>query len=246
MRVSSLLVIGLGFAPLTSSPPMAQTAPVPPSPRAVVQAAITALDAGRWEAVPPLVDPAELERFRRKQLRWMRDLQSERKMQAVGDTTMRFVNPDVPAAVVEYFERQNQERLAHEPGATFAGVASMAELERLSALEMLARFLRAHAQRYVSIPKRGEADEARPAPPQFREIRRIIGELPEGDSLVHILYRHRVQIDGKPEGRETVLVATTRRTSQGWRLLLGSELFGVADAFPDVPEPETGTAGGSE
>jgi hypothetical protein len=226
---------------------MVQTAPVPSSPRAVVQAAITALEARQWEAVPPLVDPAELERFRRKWLWWSRSMESERTRQAAGETAVHYVNPDLPPAVVDYYERLSEEQAAREPGATFAGVRSIAELERLSASEMLAQFLEAHAQRYVDVPGPGDPPTARAAPPQFREVRRIIGELPEGDSLVHVLYRHRLEVNGKSEGPEVVVAATTRRTPQGWRLLLNSELFSVADAGPDVSESELehGAGGGT-
>ena len=236
MRVSFLLPLGL--ATLTPAPLMAQTAPAASSPRAVVQAAITALDEGRWEAVPPLVDAAELERFRRKRLWSLRDLELHQRKVAAGETTMRFVNPDVPAAVREWFDKQSEEHAAREPRATFAGVTSIAELERLSAPEMLARFLQAHAKRYVDVSGPGETQAPRSAPPQLREIRRIIGELPERESLVHVLYRYHLERDGKPETPEQVLVATTRRIPQGWRLLLNSELFSVADAGPDVSESE--------
>ena len=248
MRVSFLLILGLGLATLNPAPLMAQTAPAASSPRAVAQAAISALDAGRWEAVPPLVDPAELERFRRKRLWWMRMMEAERKKLASGEISMRFVNPDVPPAVREWFDKQSEEHAVREPGATFAGVTSMAELERLSAPEMLARFLQAREHRYVGDPWPGDTATHLVTLRNLREVRRIIGELSEGDSLVHILYRHHLERDGKPDGPEQVLVTTTRRTPQGWRLLLNSELFSVADAGPDVSESElkNSTGGGTD
>lgn len=238
MHISSWLVLGLGLATLTPAPLMAQTAPVPSSPSAVVQAAITALDSGHWEAVPPLVDPAELEHFRRKQLLRLRMMESERRKRAAGETTVRFVNPDVPAAVVEYFERWSEESEAREPEASFAGVTSMMEFERLSAAEMLARFLQAHAQRYVDIPGPGDTATRPSTSSALRDIRRIVGEAPEGDSLVDVLYRHHLAREGKSDSPERVLVVTTRHTPEGWRLLLGSELFSVADAGWDVSEAE--------
>lgn len=198
---------------------------------AVVRTVFEELDARRWSTAAALVHPATLERFRARQL------QNARSWERYQNEPQRY-DPEMPPEVVAWFEKRRQELEEHwgtPAHYAFARVASIEELEALSAEELFVRHLQWLDPREQL--DRGLAVDGSPALPEeetremveeLRPQRTVVGAVLEDDSTVHVVYRTRIR--GAP-GRHggSPAVVTVRRTPEGWRLWTGSAdgvLFG--------------------
>lgn len=178
------------------------------APAEVVRQAFAALSDGRWSDVPAYVDSVALVEFRRQQLQrvWAMDRSTARP---------RHVNPDLPACVAEYYERQEQR--AAPPALrrqSLLGAASVEELERLTPAQMLTRWLEMRADGAARAP----ADSAAPRPARRHEERTVVGAVQEDDSTAYVVYRVRTYfgpVSTLPENAN--LLRLVRRHGQ-WKL----------------------------
>jgi hypothetical protein len=97
--------------------------------------------------------------------------------------------------------------------AMFAPAKSYAEIEKLPAERVYALYLAAVMKRVGSA-----------GPLQVSNA--VLGEVPEGDSLVHVVYRQRVRSGSA--GANNVAVLTLRRTPGGWKVMLDAGQTGAA------------------
>lgn len=96
--------------------------------------------------------------------------------------------------------------------AMFAPAKTYAEIQKLPAERVYALYLGAVMRRVGSA-----------GPLQVTNT--ILGEVPEGDSLVHVVYRQRVRSGSS--GANNVAVLTLRRTPGGWKVVLDAGQAGM-------------------
>lgn len=184
-------------------------------PAEVALQAFAALSDGRWRDVPAYVDSVALVDFRRRRLQqaWAMDRASSQP---------RHVNPDLPACVAEYYERQ--ERHAAPPEIrrqTLLGLGSVEELERLTPAEMLARTLETSSPDW-----RVRRDTTSRAPSRPRQERTVIGAVQEGDGAAYVVYRVRTYYGPVSTAPENAgLLQLVRRGGQ-WKLASPDQLIG--------------------
>lgn len=99
--------------------------------------------------------------------------------------------------------------------AMFAPAKTYAEIEKLPAERIYALYLGAVMRRVGSA-----------GPLQVTNT--VLGEVPEGDSLVHVVYRQRVRSGSS--GANNVAVLTLRRTPGGWKVVLEAGQAGMGAA----------------
>lgn len=97
--------------------------------------------------------------------------------------------------------------------AMFAPAKTYAEIEKLPAERVFALYLGAVMKRV------GNA-----GPLQVSNT--VLGEVPEGDSLVHVVYRQRVKSGAS--GANNVALLTLRRTPGGWKVALDAAQTGMS------------------
>ena len=214
------------FAVLLLALPMGtQPMPQPQSTEALRVAAevIAAYEAKQWARVAQLTHPQALAEFQSEHLTRARQWQSFPVAMEVPDSIM-------PPEVAKYFDDMRTRVLSEHgnPGLFgFAGVDSIADLERMSPEELLVSYLEGHDPK----PEQYDGGEV----PSSR--RTILGSVSEGDSATHVLYRVRTTVEGF-SGTERVLVLTLRRSNGIWRILLNDDIgdAGSIQAFTLPPE----------
>lgn len=204
-----------------------------PAAAAVVQEAFDEIRAMRWENVTHLVHPVALARFRSFRLEQARDRE---RLRGTPEEPRR--EPGMPDAVAAWFEERRRYREAEDVSwlsREFAGVATVEQLEALTAEEMLARWLEATDAR-ASLSRELEASgldvgidavaESLPV-----EVREVIGAVEDSEATAQVVYRTR--IDHAPSDSDTrIAVATVRRDDDGaWRLWSTWKDYGLFDAF---------------
>ena len=97
--------------------------------------------------------------------------------------------------------------------AMFAPAKTYAEIEKLPAERVYALYLGAVMKRVGSA-----------GPLQVTNT--LLGEVAEGDSLVHVVYRQRVR--SSSSGANNVAVLTLRRTPGGWKVVLDAGQAGMS------------------
>jgi hypothetical protein len=189
----------LAFAGILGSHAQRVSAQDPASaePSAVVRTAFLAYEARRWNEFAALVHPDALTEFRSQQL-------TMAEMWEAHSTELN----------------EARQRSKTDPGLgnpilrLFAGVKTLAELRALSQQAFLARYLEARS------PKANPRDPDYQPPTATRDI---IGDVPETQDLVHVVYR--VRTDVARYGRtESIEVIPVKRAASGWELMLNPEL----------------------
>lgn len=103
--------------------------------------------------------------------------------------------------------------------AMFAPAKSYEEIEKIPSERLFALYLGAVMKRVASA-----------GPLQIQNT--ILGEVPEGDSLVHVVYRQRVKSGASSANNVTLL--SLRRTPGGWKVVLEAGQLGMG-APPQGP-----------
>jgi hypothetical protein len=167
-----------------------------PEANAVVRTAFLAYEARRWDEFAAVVHPDALTEFRSQQLTmaemWEAHFAELNEARQRSKTDSSLGNPIL--------------RL-------FARVKTLAELRALSQQAFLARYLEARS------PKANPRDPDYQPPTATREI---IGEVPETQDLVHVVYR--VRTVGRYGRTESIEVIPVKRAAIGWQLMLNPEL----------------------
>lgn len=144
------------------------------------------------------------------------------------------------AAELPRWRRVTLSMLRHieqQPGADRAlaewGAGDAAQLELLPDEELFGRWMQAFSLQARSRMAFGPAE-----PPPAPTVRRVVlGSVPEGDDLAHVVYR---EIVGS--GR-ALRIVTLRRTADGWKMGVDHDLLGVASFHFGPPQSEPrGTA----
>jgi hypothetical protein len=166
---------------------------------------LQAYEAKDWTTAAKQVHDTALAQFREMQLAMAQAWEERPTLAGERDPTM-------PAEVAAYFDSVHTDRgnpLLH----FFPRVSTLAELRALTPTEFLARFMEGND------PKPENYDDHRP--PVF--TREVIGAVPEGDSLAHVVYRIHSDM-GRGGQTQEVEVMTVRRANRGWRALLNRDI----------------------
>lgn len=184
-------------------------------PVAVVETAIDAFRREAWDDVPPLCHPASLGAFKAQQVR---QYDPGRRQPAFTVEEMLRFDPDMPRAVAEYNVAQRDRFLREwrDPARALEGITSVEAVRAASPAELFAAWLRAHApSREVerAARERGIAAEAvapamAAARDQFRFI--VLGAVPDGLHVAHVLYRNAPARDDDASGE-------ARAALEAWR-----------------------------
>jgi len=171
-----------------------------------------ALDKGDWMIVAELTDPGCLREFADDRLEHARAVEggSDSRMLAGGP-------PDAPPEVRTCFaERAGRAFPKSSLPEEFAGVATVAALEKLKPSELAAKALQGLFGMAVS-----DSD------------RTWLGVVDEGAEYAHALYRFRFHADPDLEG--SVGILSMRRNSTGWGVLWnGQGPFGLPGFGPNM------------
>ncbi len=198
--------------------------PQPAAPEAAAQALFAAVSESRWLDAARLVHPEALTRFREQKLTQMHSYRQAKPMTAED---YRRQEPEMPEAVAEYMVKRINEaikkpnsRITYE----FAGVSSVAEFEKLSAEEVMARWFQAQDPAYKleqAIRESGRElppEAATQTPPRIE--RTILGTTPgqQADSVAYVVHRT-TWLHGEERAPHAPLgVLVVRRTAAGWRV----------------------------
>ncbi len=181
----------------------------PEDPVSVARAALAAYEAKDWGRVAQLTHPEALAQLRETHLGLARAWEAHPAITAVRDST-------IPEEVAKYFDEMRGRMVAEHGNPAihgFAGVRSVADLERLSPEAFLVSYLEGHD------PKPENYDDGKP-PVQTRTT---VGAVFESDSVVHVVYRIHTDV-GQFGETEQVDVLTVRWMPRGWRVMLNQDL----------------------
>jgi Arc/MetJ-type ribon-helix-helix transcriptional regulator len=213
----------------------------------VVQAAVAALEAERWEDVLPLVRPEAVKALRETRVRWMEasEMRSARTPEQV-----QAEQPWLPREVAAYYAEQDQQHAA--TGLPMAGaewgVSSAGELKALSPDEFFVRFLSAASP----AAKLRAAIAVSPKPPkdlagalasaaalnQRRWV--VLGEVAEGNRQAHVIFRELSggeQYDAEAPAGD-VRVTTLDHVEGRWWLRIDHTLLESPPAYSFVWAPD--------
>jgi hypothetical protein len=200
-----------------------------------------ALSAEAWPRAADLFEPEHVADWFRDQLRSI-----PQEQPSITAEQLRRGDPEMPLEVAEYYvARMRRQRSRRTPEGEFAGVDSWAELSKLTPVEAFARFLEARDPRtqfanavrnlHPEKPPPGEGNRA-----SFQYA--VLGAVPEGDDLCHVVYRRRWSRGEEHPGELGLL--TCRRSAPGWRMQITDEWmmtwtnFGFAVGAGEEPGPD--------
>jgi hypothetical protein len=178
----------------------------------------SAFEGADWPTVIALLDPADVLSFRDRELAVLTD-----RTEAVLDARSAG-RPMQGFASRAILDPERLARLGSEPQEAFPGGATLSDLAALSPVDFLATCMEAGlaaARRLRDRAKeRGFRDEAG----DFSSPdRRVIGVLPEGTILAHVLYRWEgAKADPHPT---RVDMRTVRLIDGEWRVCMDNELY---------------------
>jgi hypothetical protein len=197
-----------------------------------------ALAEGDWQTVGLALDPKDVATFRDRELAVLVDraaivAQARRQGQEVTSwSSMAVLDPE---RLTEF---------GSEPQVPFPGAPTLAELASLEPMQFLLACAEAHAagaERLSALAHaRGLAKDEEQLHAQHCQV---IGELPEGDELVHVLYRSTPLDQDHPT---EVHIRTLRYVDGKWRVCLDHELYMhlspmfAFHAFDEPLQPELG------
>ena len=181
-------------------------------PVAVVRALFEAYEAKQWRQAAELVDEKALAHFQVILLALAQTWEMSPNFQQQADETL-------PPEVAAYFDSVRSRTLREHGNPLlyyFPGVATLAELQDLPPGELLARWMDGNDLK----PESYDDNQ----PPVFR--RAVIGVVPEGDELAHVVYRIHTDA-GKMEATQEAEVMTVRHSAQRWRVLMNRDIGGL-------------------
>jgi hypothetical protein len=238
-------VFGVVFACLVffSDAALGQTPEQPLlSPAAVADSFLSRIARKEFRRAVELVDSASLEEFKRTSIASLRLQDSVEKMPVPRRT-------DVPPAVAAYFEAQAARyRLVAGPEVERQfGVRTVADVERMSAAEVFARWLESEhpdTQMRQALRAQGRDSLAGVILPMIGLPRSptVLGAVTISDSLAYVLFQEMSrQLQSLEPG-----VLPLRRTAAGWRVpAAGAEsairggmcsiAFSLVETEPEVP-----------
>jgi len=179
--------------------------PPPQSPDAAVAAVFEAMASKNWQRVAALADPEFLAQFREKQL-----VYAEADRIAKVNRKKNEQQYGLPKCVQKYFESQD----ANFTESFLKGFAGVKTVEQLAALSPPALFAS-----WLAGGEHVRKEEGKNVPPTSRTI---LGQVPEGDTLAHVVYRITPPPPTQPEAALQML--TVRRENDGWRVLPNEDI----------------------
>jgi len=203
-----LLALALPFAAVAR-------AQAPASPQAVVEESFGALAAKNWDAVAGLAAPQFLDQFRQKQLFYAEDDERQRMEKKK--------NPDsygLPKCVQKYFESQ-QGNFSKRFLENFAGVDNLLQLEVLTPAQFFAAWLAG--------TKNLKAEDQAAGPRIVIPSRTVFGEVLEGDSVAHVLYKRLPAAPGDPD--QGIKLITLRRYDGVWKIYPNDDMILAGRSF---------------
>lgn len=202
------------------------------SPGIVARRLFRALADERWLDAVALVDPAVV----RKHFEWWVQHLAAHKRQAEVDVSSfagELPNREEAQQSRPRIVRLMTKRAGVPPGSGEPiGVESLADLERLTPAEVMARAASfRHAEWVRRVSARTAATDA-DSPPAVESDRSsfvcllnvAIGETQEFDDLAHVLYRRLLQRGDRTHLLDPIGVLSFRRTPDGWRAVTLDEL----------------------
>jgi len=185
------------------------------TPREVVQESFAALSGRDWDAVAGFSSPQFLDQFRQKQLFYAEDDERQRMEKKK--------NPDsygLPKCVQKYFESQ-QGNFSKRFLENFAGVDNLLQLEVLTPAQFFAAWL--------SGTKNLKSEDLAAGPRIVIPTRTIFGEVFEGDSVAHVLYRRNPSPPGDPD--QGIKLITLRRYDGVWKIYPNDDMILAGRSF---------------
>jgi hypothetical protein len=201
LRVRRVVAMGVPALLLIARASDAQEAPGAATPRAAVEAAFDAVQSKAWPRVAALSDPEFLARFREQQL-----VYAEAEKIARQNRKSKKEQYGLPKCVQKYFESQ-ESHFTESFLKGFAGVKSVEQLAQLTPAALFASWL-------AGSEKVEKSDENKALPPTTRTI---LGDVVEGDSLAHVIYR--VVPTPPTEPQKTVEMIDVRHVDGSWRIV---------------------------
>src|SRR6266567_3875588 len=213
---------GLVFAILLA---MQSHLPAQRSPAQTVQTALDAAARRDWGGLAALVHPDALDSLRQESLGLMILMAEERQ---AGEEASGGYNPG------EVVIGQHLSRVGHERAAPFLHSPTLGQLAALPAADFFVRWCEAV---YGPGPQRDEVREV------VGLERRMIGEVTEGDTLAHVLYRresrHVDMSELKIDVPGRVMMMPLKRVDGRWLQLLNDDLGWAVDFMGTLhPAPE--------
>lgn len=201
--------------------PVALTAQQPPARNleeqavAAARAAFSALDQQRWSDVAAQVDSTALARFRHQALQ---------RAWSMSDYASRAPRPDpnLPACVADYLKQHEVVAPAVPPAMSkeqLLGLDSADELERLTPLALLARYLE----------WKDEAVRMRrmnPSVPTPRTTRTVLGAVLAGDSSAFVVYSQATYYGLNTGGSDRASLLQLVRRGAAWKIASPEALTG--------------------
>lgn len=191
------------------------TAQAPAGPRVVVAEAFEALAAKNWDAVAGYSSPQFLEEFRQKQLFYAED--DERQRLEKNKTPDSY---GLPKCVQKYFESQ-QGNFSKRFLSNFAGVDNLLQLEVLTPAQFFGAWL-------AGTKNLKPTDQAA-GPRIVIPSRTIFGEVIEGDSIAHVLYRRVPSPPGDAD--QGIKLITLRRYDGVWKIYPNDDMILAGRSF---------------
>jgi hypothetical protein len=211
---TSRLSRAAAFAVLTCAS-AAVAAQAPASPRAVVEESFTDLAAKNWDAVTALSSPQFLEQFRAKQLFYAEDDERQRMEKKKAPDSY-----GLPKCVQKYFESQ-QGNFSKRFLTNFAGVDNLLQLEVLTPAQFFGAWLAG--------TKNLKASDEAAGPRIVVPSRIIVGEVIEGDSLAHVIYRRNPSPPGDAD--QGIKLITLRRYDGVWKIYPNDDMILAGRSF---------------
>ena len=213
MRPRSFLRAAIAFA--VAAAPLALGAQAPAAPRVVVEEAFTALTARDWDALAALSSPQFLDQFRQKQLFYAEDDERQRMEKKKSPDSY-----GLPKCVQKYFESQ-EGNFSKRFLENFAGVDNLLQLEVLTPAQFFAAWL-------AGTKNLKKGDEAA-GPRIVIPARTVFGEVVEGDSVAHVLYRRVPSPPGDPD--QGIKLITLRRYDGVWKIYPNDDMILAGRSF---------------
>jgi len=205
----------LAAAALTAGLGTYLPAQAPAGPRVVVEEAFEALTARNWDAVAGYSSPQFLEEFR-----------PPPPPPPPPDERQRLekkTNPDsygLPKCVQKYFESQ-QGNFSKRFLTNFAGVDNLLQLEVLTPAQFFGAWLAG--------TKNLKATDQAAGPRIVIPSRTIFGEVIEGDSIAHVLYRRVPSPPGDAD--QGIKLITLRRYDGVWKIYPNDDMILAGRSF---------------
>jgi hypothetical protein len=197
----------------------------PQTPVETARALFAALEGHSWVDVAELIDAAEIDAFRDHHLDGLVTFADSQSIQA---------EPPERHGISLYLthggERRDLEKHAELKLPVFTDVATLGDLAALTPIQFLVKWIEA-TQRLGGWGSRG---------PDSRRI--ILGEVMEGDSLAHVLYRFDrsaedpLHASEPPEATDTHIL-TFRRAGSVWRALVNRDLVFQPSVMMQLQSP---------